>query len=65
MAIRTYGDSWASGFEDAIEIAYSIVTHSKDLAGAKSKLEEYLGMVKEKKFTRIIMDLGVIDHSRS
>ncbi len=62
MAVRTYEDSWTKGFEDAIELTYSILAKSKDLNDAKNQLQEYLGLIKDRKFRSINLELGAVDH---
>lgn len=46
------------GFEDGLELSLAAINNSKSLKEAKRKVEDYLSLIKERKFDQIDRELG-------
>lgn len=51
--------SYTRALEDGLELSLAAVNTSKSLREARKKIENYLSLVKEKKFEQIDMELSV------
>ncbi|WXG44187.1 MAG: hypothetical protein WED04_09155 [Promethearchaeati archaeon SRVP18_Atabeyarchaeia-1] len=53
-------EEWWRGFEDCAEIVMGILDVARDLPAAKHNVDKMLALVKEKKFSKIKEELGLL-----